>query len=72
MAKQLNKYKKIDKNCPLCKGSGSYYKEYGGCEYYPSYNLIRCECSLRPTKKYSKFIDNNDFIRSYNAMDSYS
>lgn len=65
-----NMYKKIDKNCPKCNGTGKYSESYGGDAYYTSYNEYRCPCSLIKTKKFAEYIDNNSTELS-KAMDGY-
>jgi len=64
--------------CKKCDGEGEISKRHGGCNYYPSYNYIRCECSYKKTKKFAKskqkdkdkFFDNHADLGS-SAMDGW-
>ena len=68
-------YKKY--GCSKCN-NGEIRSRYGGGDYYPSYDHIRCSCSYRKTKKFKtskqkdceKFYDNHSSLGS-SAMDGW-
>ena len=59
----MNRYKKVNPDCPLCKGHGIYTIKNIGCgdDYNNYYSKIRCKCTLIERKAYHKLkiIDNN-------------
>ncbi len=49
----IKMYKKVKKDCEICRGTGTYDKQVD----FGFFNTYRCRCTKRKTKKYKKALE---------------